>query len=59
MNKSTILLGKSAAQTRGQATIEYVLMLASVVVVLSAFMTAFHTHIVRWLFQFIGMILTA
>ena len=44
---------------RGQATIEYVLMLATVVVVLSAFLTAFHTHIVRFLFIFIGQLLAS
>ncbi|MBO7191381.1 MAG: hypothetical protein J6V32_04705 [Elusimicrobiaceae bacterium] len=43
---------------KGQATIEYVLMLATILVVLSAFLTAFHTHIVRYLFTFIGMIIT-
>ena len=59
MKRATFLLKRFAAQTRGQATIEYVLMLTSVVVVLSAFITAFHRDIVRWLFQFIGMILTA
>lgn len=44
---------------RGQATIEYVLMLATIVVVLSAFLTAFHTHIVRFFFTFIGQLLTS
>jgi len=43
---------------RGQATIEYVLMLATIVVILSAFLTAFHTHIVRFFFTFVGMLLT-
>ena len=42
---------------RGQATVEYVLMLATVVVVLSAFLTAFHNNIVRFLFTFIGKFL--
>ncbi|MBR4355057.1 MAG: hypothetical protein IKP96_00565 [Elusimicrobiaceae bacterium] len=41
----------------GQATVEYVLMLATVVVILSAFLMSFHTTFVRWFFQFIGMIL--
>ena len=41
----------------GQATVEYILMLATIVVVLSAFLTAFHTHIVRFFFMFIGQIL--
>lgn len=44
---------------QGQATIEYVLMLATIVVVLSAFLTAFHTHIVRFFFTFIGQLLTS
>lgn len=42
---------------RGQATIEYVLMLATIVVLLSAFLTAFHTHIVRFFFTFVGKLL--
>ena len=50
---------KSLRRRSGQATIEYVLMLATVVVVFSAFLTAFHTHIVRWMFQFIGILLTS
>ena len=48
-----------ARRRGGQATIEYVLMLATVVVVLSAFLTAFHTHIVRFLFIFIGQLLAS
>ena len=44
---------------QGQATIEYVLMLATIVVVLSAFLTAFHTHIVRFFLTFIGQLLTS
>lgn len=43
--------------SRGQATIEYVLMLASVVVIFSAFVTAFHTDMVHYLFSFIGQLL--
>ena len=43
---------------RGQATIEYVLMLGSILVILSAFITAFHNDIVRWFFMFIGQLLT-
>lgn len=43
---------------RGQATIEYVLMLGSILVVFSAFLTAFHQDIVRWFFSFIGLLLT-
>jgi uncharacterized protein (UPF0333 family) len=43
--------------SRGQATIEYVLLLASVVVIFSAFLTAFHTDMVHYLFSFIGQLL--
>lgn len=43
---------------RGQATIEYVLMLGSILVVFSAFVTAFHTDIVRWFFMFVGQMLS-
>ena len=43
---------------RGQASIEYVLMLGSIMVILSAFITAFHTDIVRWFFMFVGQLLT-
>lgn len=41
---------------RGQATIEYVLMLATIAVLVSAFFTAFNTRIVKWIFAFIGRI---
>ena len=44
------------AWRRGQATIEYVLMLATIAVLVSAFFTAFNTRIVRWIFAFIGRI---
>lgn len=44
---------------KGQATIEYVLMLATIVVVLAAFLTAFNTHIAKWFFQFVGILLTS
>ncbi len=44
-------------QQKGQATVEYILMLSSIVVVLLAFLTAFHTHIARFFFQFVGMLL--
>lgn len=44
--------------SRGQAAIEYVLMLGSILVILSAFITAFHNDIVRWFFMFIGQLLT-
>ena len=43
---------------RGQATIEYVLMLSSILVILSAFISAFHKDIVKWFFMFIGQLLT-
>ena len=43
---------------RGQATIEYVLMLSSVVVIFSAFLTAFHTDMVHYLFSFVGQLLS-
>jgi len=42
---------------RGQATIEYVLLLSSVVVIFSAFLTLFHTDMVHYLFSFIGQLL--
>ena len=39
---------------KGQATIEYALMLGSILVLFSAFVTAFHNDIVRWFFMLIG-----
>ncbi len=42
---------------KGQATIEYVLMLGTVLVILSAFIMAFNKDIVRIFFSFIGMLL--
>ncbi len=42
---------------QGQASIEYVLMLGSILVIISAFITAFHNDIVRWFFMFIGNLL--
>ena len=42
---------------KGQATIEDVLMLGTILVVLSAFMMAFNKDIVRIFFSFIGMLL--
>ncbi len=42
---------------RGQASIEYMLMLGSILVILSAFITAFHNDIVRWMFAFVGQLL--
>lgn len=43
---------------KGQASIEYVLMLGSIMVIISAFITAFHKDIVRWFFMFVGQLLT-
>ena len=43
---------------KGQATIEYVLMLSTIVVLFSAFITGFHHDIVKWFFMFIGEMLT-
>ncbi|MBR4682273.1 MAG: hypothetical protein IKP06_03100 [Elusimicrobiaceae bacterium] len=48
---------KCLRERQGQATVEYILMLATIVVVLSAFLTAFHTDIVRFFFTFIGQLL--
>ncbi len=56
MNKKPrVLAFLSGLKRRGQATIEYVLMLATVVVVLAAALTTFHTDIARWFFTFIGV----
>lgn len=49
-------VGWILVKKQGQATIEYVLMLATVVVVLSAAMTTFHTDVARWFFTFVGII---
>ena len=43
---------------KGQASIEYVLMLGSILVIFSAFVTAFHTDIVRWFFMFVGQMIS-
>lgn len=48
---------KNLRLSRGQATIEYVLMLVSVVVIFSAFMTIFNTEVVHYIFSFIGQLL--
>ncbi len=53
------LFQNACAQQKGQATVEYVLMLATIVVILAAFLTAFHTHIVRFFFTFIGQLLSS
>lgn len=42
---------------RGQATIEYIMMLCTVVVLFSAAFVTFHTRIARWFFTLIGVIL--
>lgn len=57
MTGRTKFPGSVLRQQKGQATVEYILMLSSIVVVLLAFLTAFHTHIVRFFFQFVGMLL--
>lgn len=59
MHKLKALLKHRLRSSTGQATIEYVLMLGSVVVILSAFMAAFHTDIVRFFFTFIGELLVS
>lgn len=51
-----LLVCLNQLKKRGQATIEYVLMLATVVVVLAAAMTTFHNDVARWFFTFVGMI---
>lgn len=51
-------MARMARSRTGQASIEYVLMLGSILVIISAFITAFHQDIVRWFFIFIGQLLT-
>lgn len=51
-------LYRLAKHQRGQATIEYVLMLGSILVIFSAFLTAFHKDIVKWFFMFVGELIT-
>ena len=51
-------MARMARSRTGQASIEYVLMLGSILVFISAFITAFHQDIVRWFFIFIGQLLT-
>ncbi len=58
MNAVKAVLRRVRQSRRGQASIEYVLMLGSILVILSAFITAFHTDIVRWFFMFVGQLLT-
>lgn len=52
------VLSRARLGKRGQATIEYVLMLGTILVIFSAFVTAFHNDIVRWFFMFVGQLLT-
>ena len=58
MRKIKAVIRLALRQRRGQATIEYMLMLGSILVVFSAFLTAFHNDIARWFFMFIGQMLT-
>lgn len=58
MRRLKAVLRLARRQKRGQASIEYVLMLGSILVVFSAFISAFHNDIVRWFFMFIGQLLT-
>jgi len=53
-----MLLAQACLREKGQATIEYVLMLSTVVVLFSAFITAFHHDIVKWFFMFVGELVT-
>ena len=58
MRRIKALCRRACRSKRGQSTIEYVLMLSSIMVILSAFITAFHKDIVRWFFMFVGQMLT-
>ena len=58
MCKIKAVIRLALRQRRGQATIEYMLMLGSILVVFSAFLTAFHNDIARWFFMFVGQMLT-
>lgn len=58
MRKIKAAFCRERQNRRGQASIEYVLMLGSIMVILSAFITAFHKDIVRWFFMFVGQLLT-
>lgn len=50
-------LRKGIASQKGQATIEYVLMLGTVLTLFSAFIMLFNKDIVRIFFSFIGMLM--
>ncbi|WP_428074920.1 hypothetical protein [Candidatus Avelusimicrobium aviculae] len=60
-NKSAMFLKQKRqnklADNSGQATIEYVLMLGTVVTLFSAFIMLFNKDIVRIFFSFIGMLM--
>lgn len=58
MHKLKAVFHRALRGRRGQASIEYVLMLGTVVVIFSAFVTAFHNDIVRWFFMFVGQMIT-
>ena len=58
MRRIKALFNQIVPTKKGQATIEYVLMLSTVVVIFSAFITAFHKDIVKWFFMFLGEMLT-
>ena len=58
MSRLKAILYRVYFGVKGQATVEYVLMLSSILVLLSAFLTAFHKDIVKWFFMFIGEMLT-
>ena len=58
MRRIKAFFSRACSSRRGQATVEYALMLGSILVILSAFITAFHKDIVRWFFMFIGQLLT-
>lgn len=48
---------KGLAANKGQATIEYILMLGTVLTLFSAFVMLFNKDIVRIFFSFIGMLM--
>lgn len=58
MRRIKAVLRRARYNRRGQASVEYVLMLGSILVILSAFITAFHKDIVRWFFVFVGQLIT-
>lgn len=48
---------QKAASCKGQATIEYILMLGTILTLFSAFIMLFNKDIVRIFFSFIGMLM--